>query len=135
MREYIRKSSGVPKSVHMRVKALIMDYERLRSLRADLVFEHASQKQDGPAREKAANLATVEQELHTIEQIIMLTRGEYSGKTYDDFDPLKAYWNYNYFNYQHIRTEQSPNGPSVRTWNRYKDRFIKRLAKKMNIFF
>lgn len=142
MREYIRKSSGVPKVVYLRMKTLIMDYNRLRSMRANLLFGSATPA-DGMSRirgngqlteDKAIKLAVINREIEAIEQVAMLMRGEYSGKTYEEFDPLKAYQDYNYFNYQHIRTEKSPNGPSTRTWHRYKDVFTLRLAKKLNIF-
>lgn len=140
MREYIRKSSGVPKTVHMRVKALLKDYQRMCSMKNDLLYGSMAPL-DGmprgvtsgnPTAQKAIKLAALSREITAIDQTCMLMRGEYSGKTYEDFDPLKAYWSYDYYNYQHIRTTQQTHGPSTRTWHRYKDKFTMIIAKKLN---
>jgi hypothetical protein len=140
MREYIRKSSGIPASVYTRVKALLKDYDRMQRMRANLLYGtpppvngHGSSA-GNPTEQKAIKLAAISSELDAIDQICILLRGEYSGKTLEDFDPIKAYWQYDYFNYQHIRTERNPNGPSTRTWHRYKDKFTLLIAQKLNFF-
>ena len=60
--------------------------------------------------------------------------GIMSKRIMDAFDPIKAYWSYNYFNYAHVRGAESDMGPSRRTWNRYKSRLSYRIAKNLNLF-
>lgn len=140
MRNYIRKSSGLEASLHYRVWAILRDYERMRCVRANILYGSAAQA-DGtprnpaignPTEKKALQLAAVSREVDAVDQTCMQLRGEYSGKVYYDFDPIKAYWEYAYFNYVHLRTGNKPNGPTTRTWGRYRDKFAKILLEKLN---
>ncbi|WP_343274622.1 hypothetical protein [Ligaoa zhengdingensis] len=142
MREYIRKSSGLDRSLTRRLKAVIGDYDRLKKRRLDIIYG-GSTRQDGmphgggvgkPTEEKGTRLAEIDRELEAIDQTCVEIRAIYSAKVQPEFDPIKAYWQYDYFNYMHIRSPISPEGPSRRTWNRYKDRIHMMLAKKLGLF-
>lgn len=137
--EYVRKKSGIDKTLYRKVKYILADYDRMKRDKMDILYG-SSAPSDGmpkgtgigrPTERKAERLAVLESDLYAIDQACVAVRGAYSGKVYDDFDPIKAYWNYDYFNYMHIRTEKSPEGPVRRTWHRYKDSFTKIVAEKM----
>ena len=48
-------------------------------------------------------------------------------------DAVRAYWSYGYFNYMHRRTSPQDEGPSVRTWARFKDLFTYLIAKRLHL--
>lgn len=141
MREYHRKSSGICPTLKKRIKALLCDYDRLVHERANILYgctyscdgmPHNPSVGDPTAR-KAQQLAEIDRELQAIDQTCVEIRGEYSSLTYEEFNPITAYMNYNYFNYMHIRTEKNPEGPSTRTWHRFQDKLAKEIAIKLNL--
>lgn len=140
MREYVGKKSGVERSVFFRVKYFLKDYDRLKRERISILYG-SPPPPDGmprgsasgnPTEDKAVRLMAINADLEAIEQSAVEVRGEYSGKVKDDWDPIKAYWDYNYFNCVHIRTRQNPEGPSRSTWTRYKYDLTRRIADKKN---
>lgn len=140
MSDYIRKTSGLDKSLYRKIKYILADYDRMKRNRLDILYGSGGVS-DGtprgtsiskPTERRAERLAAIEDELWAIDQACILVRAVYSGKTCEDFDPLKAYWNYDYFNYAHKRTSKSPEGPVRRTWHRYKDFVTKTVAEKLN---
>lgn len=142
MTDYIRKSSGMDKTLKRKIKYILADYDRMKRDRLDILYGSANPA-DGmprasgvgkPTERKAERLAAIESELQAIDQTCVEFRGEMSRKTREEFDPLKAYWNYDYYNYMHRRTSTKPEGPSSRTWHRFKDRLEKRVAEKLNYF-
>lgn len=141
MREYHRKRNGISRGVYYQVKGLLMDYDRLKSDRLDIVYG-ANYRMTGmpgggttdKTAQKAMRLAYIDSRLDAIAQASMLMLGERGARVMDGFDPMKAYWSYAYFNNQHIRTEKNPNGPCRRTWNNFKDRFSALIAEKLNLF-
>ncbi len=142
MRDYHRKGCAIGRDVYYQVKGILMSYDRLKKDRLDILYgtqyvisgmPHGSGAGD-PTSQKAAKLAAISETLHAIDQAAVLMRGERGDRVYEEFDPIKAYWNYDYFNCQHKRTKDSPNGPCRRTWNNYKDRLSEVIAEKMKIF-
>lgn len=141
-RDYFSKKCEIPKDVYEQVKSILKGYDRLKKDRLDILYgttkkeegmPHGSSAGDPTAR-KAERLACIDQRLEAIDQSAVLMRGERGYKVYAEFDPIKAFQNYNYFNCQHKRTEKKPNGPCVRTWHNYKYRFAAIIADKLNIF-
>lgn len=142
MREYYPKYSEVPKDVYEQVKALLRGYDRLKKERLDLVYG-SKQPSDGmprgsgissPTEQKGIKLAYIDSRLEAIDQAAVLMRGRYDGKVYEDFDPVRAFWSYDYFNYQHIREDENDEGPVRKTWTRFRFSFAGIIAKRLNIF-
>lgn len=141
MRDYHRKSCEISRDVYYQVKGILMGYDRLRKERLDILygaqFEISGMPggsgMGNPTEQKAAKLAALDERLEAIDQAAVLMRGERGDRVYDEFDPIKAYWSYDYFNCQHKRTKESPNGPCRRTWNNYKDRFSTAIAQRLKI--
>lgn len=141
-REYFPKYSEVPKDIYDQVKGVLRGYDRLRKKRLDLLhgscyqitgMPHGGETGDRTAQ-KAIELAYIDGRLEAIDQTCVAIRGWFGDTVCEDFDPIKAYWNYNYFNYQHKRKGEKDDGPSRRTWNRYKHRFASGVAEKLNLF-
>lgn len=78
-----------------------------------------------PTENKALRLAQIDAELYAIDQSIIEMQGELSGKVDDDFDVLKAYWNYAYFDCH--------KGGCEKTWNNFKHTFSYKIARKLNL--
>ena len=138
MREYIGKKLGVERSVYYRVKALLRDYNRLCRERLNILYGSPAPS-DGmprggcersPTEDKAVRLAVINADLEAIEQSAAEMRGKYSGRVLDEWDPVKAYWDYGYFNYIHIQADPSSAGPSRSTWTRYKYDLTRKIAEK-----
>lgn len=142
MREYYPKYSEVPRDIYDQVKGILRGYDRMMRERLDLLHASCYQITGMPhgggigdkTAQRATKLACIDERLAAIDQTCVLLRGWLGDKVYEDFDPLKAYWNYNYFNYQHKRRGKDDDGPSSRTWNRYKHRLTACVAEKLNIF-
>ena len=141
-REYFPKYCELPKDVYEQVKAILRGYDRLKRERLDILYVTV-RKEEGmphgasagdPTAKRAEKLAYIDQKLEAIDQSAVLMRGERGYRVYEGFDPVKAFLSYDYFNCQHKRTEQKPNGPCRRTWNNYKYRFAAVIAEKMKIF-
>lgn len=141
MRNYHRKSCEISRDVYYQVKGVLMGYDRLRKERLDILhsadYSISAAPHGGgigdPTAQKALKLAAIDEKLAGIDQAAVLMRGERGGMVGEDFDPIKAYWSYDYFNYQHQRTAGSPNGPCRRTWNNFKDRFSAAIAQNLKI--
>lgn len=141
MRDYHRKSCEISRDIYYQVKGILMGYDRLRKERLDILygaqFEISGMPGGGgtgnPTEQKAAKLAALDERLEAIDQAAVLMRGERGDRVYEGFDSIKAYWSYDYFNCQHKRTKESPNGPCRRTWNNYKDRFSAAIAQRLKI--
>ena len=141
MREYHRKSCAVSRGVYVQVKGLLQDYDRLKRDRIDILY--GSKQFDGmprgsdvgaPTEQKAIRMAYISTRLEAIDQSAFLMRTWLGDKVFEGFDPIEAYWSYDYFNFQHRRTSEDHNGPCRRTWHKYKDRFTESIAQKLNIF-
>lgn len=142
-RDYQRKKSPylLPRDVYMQVKWILSGYDRLKRERADILW--GSPSLDGmpkgsrvstPTEDKAVKLAYLQERMEAVEQSAVEIRGEYSHRTSEDFDPVKAFWSYDYFNVSFIRKHPDDMGPSERTWKRYKDYFASKVAKRAKIF-
>ena len=128
-------------NLYMQTLYIIKDYEGLRAERINLLYQ-GTQPSDGqpkgnmtsdPTQDKAIRMAEIDAKLKAIEQADMLLRGEYSSRTYDDFDPLEALENEAYFNYMHLRRNKDDTGPSNITWKRFRGKFVYLVAKNLNI--
>jgi hypothetical protein len=118
----------------------MQDYDRLKRDRLDIIY--GSKRFDGmpkgsdlgkPTELKAIQLAYIDARLDAIDQTCVLMRG-WLGDKVNEFDPVKAYWSFNYFNCQHKRKGENDDGPCRRTWHNYKDRFTEVIAGKLNIY-
>lgn len=141
MREYIRKSAGVPKDVYIQVKGALMGYPRLKAQRLDILQSMGGRSQvmppsgmGSPTENKVIQLEAITRQLEAIDQSCVEIRGERSGKTTPEFDPIQAYWSYAYFNLQHLRQGEQDEGPSTRTWHRFKDSLTEKIAKRLQLF-
>ena len=143
MRNYqLKGECELPHNIYMQVQYIIKDYDRLKREKLNILCG-SSPPSDGmprssdvgnPTEQKALRLASIENELRAIDQACAEMRGITSERTMEAFDPIKAYWSYNYFNYMHIRRGDADMGPSRRTWNRFKSRLSYRIAKNLNLF-
>lgn len=141
-REYFPKYSEVSHDVFDQIKAIMRGYDRLKRDRMDIIYGSnyqlhgmpTSGETGDPTSQKAVKLAYINARLEAIDQTAVLMRGLFGSTVYEDFDPIKAYWNYDYFNYQHIRSGVDDKGPAPRTWTRYKHKFAAGVAEKLNIF-
>lgn len=142
MREYFPKYSEVPKDVYEQVKGILRGYDRLKRERMDALYGSRTPAGGMPSGSgisdetaaKATKLAHINERLEAIDQTSVAMRGWLGDKVYEGFDPLKAFWNYDYYNCQHKRTDESPDGPAYRTWRRYRYRYAGGVAQKLNIF-
>ena len=141
MREYFPKYSELPKDLYEQVKSILRGYDRLKRARLDVLYGSGagggmpkSNTPGNPTEQKAVKLAYIDGRLESIDQAAVLMRAWLSDKVCDDFDPLKAYWNYDYYNYKHKREDADADGPSRRSWNRYKHRFSAAVAKNIKLF-
>ncbi|HCT63878.1 MAG TPA: hypothetical protein DIC60_01130 [Lachnospiraceae bacterium] len=144
MRNYQRKKNRepLPHAVYMQVRYKIIDYDRLKRERLCILHGSAAppdgmprgNKTSNPTEQKAIKLAYIDKELEAIEQSAIEIMGIMSNKVHDEFNSIKAYWSYDYFNYMHIRRSDTDNGPSRRTWNYFKDEFSKKIAERLKIF-
>lgn len=141
---YQRKKSKyvLPGNVYMQIKYRIKDYDRLLRDKTNILYGGASASNgmprgcetSDPTQDKAIKIAYIDRELDAIDQSVIEIRGEYSKKVYENFDPIKAYWNYDYFNYMFVRTKEDSNGPCRRTWSYFKGKFSYKIAKRLNLF-
>lgn len=141
-RDYISKKSSINKNVYMQVRYKLKDYDRMKAERLNILYGSVKPpdglpKGNGigtPTEAKALKLAYMESALEGIDQAASYFRGLYSKKTYEDFDAIKAYWSYDYFNYMHMRKNEEDNGPCERTWRRFKWAFSEKVAENLKIF-
>lgn len=142
MRTYKRKNTDIPTDVYMTMKNILSGYDRLK-LQKLTIEQGGNPPPNGmprgnsvgtPTEDKAIILAGINEKLHAIDQTYIEMQGLYSSKTYDEFNPIKAFWSYDYFNYMHKRGGISDNGPTYRTWNNFKHCFTKIMAKKLKFF-
>lgn len=142
MRNYVSKKCGISKNVYMQVRYKLADYDRLKMERINLLYGTKTppsgmpkgNRIGNPTEEKAVKLAYIDGELEGIDQAAMEFRGRFSGKVYEDFDVVKAYFSYDYFNYMHIRRHAEDMGPCERTWRRFKWSFSEKVAEKLKLF-
>ena len=141
MRDYHPKYSELPKDLYEQVKAVLKGYDRLKRDRLDVL--HGSPPRNGmpsgsepgnPTEHKAIKLAYIDSRLEAVDQAAVMMRGWFGEKVELDFDPVKAFWNYNYYNYKHARVDADSEGPSRRSWIRYKHRFAAAVALNLKIF-
>lgn len=141
MTEYYPKCSEIPKDVYEQVKAILRGYDRLIEDKYILSYGTQQKPEGGrssepgdPTAQRAMKLAYINDRLHAIDQAQMWMRGKLDGRVGYDFDPLKAFWNYAYYNESHKRASEQDNGPAPRTWKRYRIRFAAIVAQNLNIF-
>lgn len=142
MRDYHRKGCEISRGVYYQVKGILMDYDKMKKDRIDILYgscnaisgmPHSSDI-GNPTEQRALRLAYIDDHLHAIGQASVLMRAERGDKVGVEFDPIRGYWSYNYFNCQHERTPESPDGPCRRTWNNFKDRFSFVIAQNLKIY-
>ena len=143
----------LPHDIYMRVQYIISGYDRMKRERENIIhasvsnyttyvdangvesrqfFIHGGNTGD-PTGEKALKLAALDNDLHAIDGACSEICVELKRCVNDAFNPLKAYWSYDYYNYMHIRRGPDDLGPSRRTWNRYKTRLSWKIAKKIKL--
>lgn len=141
-RNYISKKCSISRNVYMQVRYKLADYDRLKLERLNILYG-SGKPSDGlpkgnetgnPTEVKALKLAYLENELKGIDQAVLHFGGLYNKKTYEDFDIVKAYWSYDYFNYMHKRRNEDDTGPCERTWRRFKWAFSEKVAQNLKLF-
>lgn len=141
MRDYYPKQSEIPRDIYEQVRGIIRGYDRLINDR--YILQHGTaQKAEGgrpsspgaPTEDKAIRLAYLNDRIHAIDQAQMWMRGKLDGAVDYGFDPIRAFWDYNYYNAQHRRVKQNDNGPAPRTWKRYRIRFAAIVARNLKLF-
>ena len=140
-REYIPRTWTYGKPAWYRTKALLQDYDRLRREREDILRPGIRQMDaqprgtdiSDPTGRGAIRLARINEELEAIDQSAVQMRGILSKKVQQDFDPVHAYWSYDYYNYQCVRKTPEDLGPCIRTWRNYRVQFLSLVALKAKI--
>lgn len=142
MRTYKRKNGVVPHNIMMQVRYKIADYDRLLQER-DRILHGSGEPANGmphgsdtghPTEDKAVRLAAIDEQIQAIEQAVHEIGAEYSHRVIEGFDPIRGYWDYNYFNYRHKRKSEKDDGPSYRTWQRYRVYFTAKIARRLKLF-
>lgn len=126
-REYQRTKNNpylLPHNLYMRVLYIIKDYDRLKD-EYHAILDSSSAPPDGmpkgsgtssPTEDKGIKLALISDELHAIEQALMTVPEEYRHGVKQNV--LYGAW--------------YPQGGTVRTYQRWKQRFVYHVAKRMN---
>ncbi|MEG2429217.1 MAG: hypothetical protein RSA99_02425 [Oscillospiraceae bacterium] len=142
MRTYKRKNTDIPTDVYTAMKSILSGYDRLKAQKI-AVEQRGNPPPNGmprgndisnPTQDKALILSSINEKLYAIDQTYIEMQGAYSAKTYDEFNPIKAFWSYDYFNYMHKRKNCDDIGPTYRTWGNFKYRFAKSMAKKLRFY-
>lgn len=142
MRNYYPKYSELPKSVYKQVEAILGDYDRLHTMRREILFSTPEKPQtpgggsnhSNPTAQKAIQMAYVESRIRAIDQAQAWVMEKLAGSVEPDFSPLEGFLQYAHFNGKHLRDGLDDEGPSARTWNRYRYRFAALVAKNLNLF-
>lgn len=128
MSEYQKTKNNpylLPKTLYYRVLWLIRDYERLKAERNEIIYSYNCQ-QDGlpkgntvgnPTEDRAIKLERLSRELDAIDQALLLVEQDMRSGILNNI----CYGVY------------FPHYPSVRTWQRVKQRFIYQVAKNLKI--
>ena len=140
-REYFPKYCEVPRDVYDEVKAVLRGYDRLRREQMDIIYgspssdgtPHGSTPGD-PTAQKAIKLSYIDGRLEAIDQTAFMLKAWLGDKVPESFDPIKAFWSYDYYNYMHIRRDADDNGPVRKTWTRYRYRFAGEAARRLKLF-
>lgn len=142
MRNYKRKTGLIPHNIMMQVRYKIADYDRLL-LERERILHGSGTPANGmprgsnvghPTEDKGVRLAAVSEQIEAIEQARREIAQEYSHKVREGFDPIRGYWDYNYFNYRHKRKNETDEGPSYRTWQRYRAYLSMKIARRLKLF-
>lgn len=144
MRHYQCKNNNpyyIDHNVYMQMVYKLKDYSRLIKERSNTMYdipysdlELSENEIKNQAKEKTKKLTYINNTLEAIDKSSMWIKNEMKEKVYDDFEPLKAFWSYDYFNYMHKRKCEDDIGPSARTWNYFKSKLAYKTSKELNIF-
>jgi len=132
--EYQPKKSGyvLPQTVYMRVKYTLKDYDRMRSLREQLMHGgfggtvHRALRavnEGDPTGDKGAKLAALTEELEAIERVLHDMAAIYADRIIREdvhyFDALGAFMDYGLFCYM-LCDPVTGRQPCRQTWQNYK---------------
>ena len=132
--EYQSKKSGyvLPQTVYMRVKYTLKDYDRMRTMREQLLHGgfggtvHRAMRavnEGDPTGEKGAKLAALTEELESIERVLHDMAAIYADRVIREdiqyFDALGAYMDYGLFCYM-LCDPETGKQPCRQTWQNYK---------------
>ena len=130
-RQYILKHTS--KALFGRIRSILESYDDQVRERNDILLG-SPLPSDGmpkgtyvgrPTEDKAIRLAQIDAELQAVEQSVVEMQGELSGKVPDEFDVIKAYWDYAYYDCN--------KGGCPKSWNNFKHTFSYKIAKKLNL--
>ena len=140
-REYIPKAWVYGKPAWNRTKWLLSAYDSLVRERQDILYG-SHKPPDGmpkgsgvsnPTEAKAMRLVRINEELDAIEQSAMQMRGWLSKEVQPEFDPVRAFWSYDYYNYMFVRKKDDNEGPCIRTWRTYRVMLMTLIAQRAKI--
>ena len=132
----------IPHNIYMQVQYKLKDYDRLMKEKLDILYAPPKPPDGMPkgngtsstVEDKAVKRDAIDRELAAIDQGAVMMIASYANAVYDDFNPIKAYWSYNYYNYMHIRKHENDHGPSRRKWNYFKSILTGIVAKNLKLF-
>lgn len=130
------------KNIYMQMIYMIKDYPELKKRRERILHgspdppdgQPKGTKPSNPTEQKALILCTIDAQIKAIEQVIIELRSKYS-KTYtgETFDAYEAFMDYGVFCYYRSKPGRDT-APCDKTWRRYRQEFVYKLAKKINYF-
>lgn len=128
------------RDIHMQMVYMIRNYPKLCARREKLLYGSPAPS-DGqprgnsvtnPTEQKALVLATIDNQIKAVEQVIIDLQGKYSKTcTGEAFDAYEAFMDYGVFCYYRSKPNKDV-APCERTWKYYRAEFTYKLAKKLN---
>jgi len=132
---------SLPQDITMQVHYILKGYDRLKNEYLEIMYSSPppsdgirTNKISTPTENKAIKLSYITDKLNIIDQTISETRRIYSDKMELEFDVMRAYWSYDYYNYIHKRKGLNDEGPCLRKWKYFKSYFRYRLAQRLNLY-
>lgn len=134
--------ANLPHNLYMQIQYMLKDYDRLQKEREDLLYAsppppdgmpHAEHTKGDPTGRRAIRLAAINAQLAAFDEAMAQVNERYQSRVHTRFDPLSAYWNYEYFNYVFLRRDAGDSGPSRRQWNYYKTLLSRLVAEQLHM--
>lgn len=134
--------ADLPHNLYMQIQYMLKDYDRLQKERSDLLnasppppdgMPRSDNTKADPTGRRAVRLAFIDAQLAAFDAAMAQVQARYACRVHTRFDPLRAYWNYEYFNYVFLRKDGGDAGPSRRQWNYYKTLLSRAVAEQLHM--